>query len=361
MTRPRLGRAARPLACLALLTALAACATEPQPASWHPPATAAEPSATASTAPAPAEEITLAFAGDVHFTGRTLALLKDPDNAFGPYAKQLRAADFAMVNMETPITDRGSEQPKEFHFRGPKEAYPAIKAAGIDLVSIANNHTLDYGQIGLLDTLDSAKEAGQPVVGAGHNTEEAYAPYLTTVKGVRLAIVGMSQVHDLKEQWKPTPTRPGIAMAFDKNLAVAAVQKARTQADVVIVFMHWGTEGQSCPNGEQKTFAKLMADNGADLVLGTHAHVLLSDGFIGDTYVHYGLGNFLWYSVSKSTDTGLLTVVIKNGKVKSRVFTPGVVSNNGQPVPVTGNALNAVRQRLDQASRCTGLAAQPRA
>jgi poly-gamma-glutamate synthesis protein (capsule biosynthesis protein) len=355
VTFPRVARLATAL--VTAVTALAACSVE-EPAMWRqPPAPVSENTPVPS--PAPAAEITLAFAGDVHFTGRTLALLKDPEKAFGPYAAQLRAADFAMVNLETPVTDRGTEQPKEFHFRAPTTSYAAIQAAGIDLVSIANNHTLDYGQIGLLDTLDSARAAGMPVVGAGLNTTEAYAPYLVTVQGVRLAVLGMSQVHDLKEQWKPTATRPGIAMAFDRKLAVAAVQKAREQADVVIVFMHWGTEGQACPNGEQKSFAKLMADNGADLVLGTHAHVLLADGFLGDTYVHYGLGNFLWYSVSKSTDTGLLTVTIRDGKVKTRKFIPGVVSNNGQPKPVTGAALNAVQTRLDQAARCTGLAPNP--
>ncbi len=356
VTHPRVARLATALTLAAAVTALAACSGG-EPAVWRQP-----PAPVAETTPAPsppAAEFTLAFAGDVHFTGRTLALLKNPDKAFGPYAARLRAADFAMVNLETPVTDRGSEQPKEFHFRAPTTSYAAIQAAGIDLVSIANNHTLDYGQIGLLDTLDSARTAGMPVVGAGRDTTEAYAPYLVTVKGVRLAVLGMSQVHDLKEQWKPTATRPGLAMAFDRKLAVAAVKKAREQADVVIVFMHWGTEGQACPNGEQKSFARLMAGNGADLVLGTHAHVLLADGFLGGTYVHYGLGNFLWYSESKSTDTGLLTVTIRDGKVKTRKFVPGVVSNNGQPKPVTGDALRAVQTRLDQAARCTGLAAEP--
>jgi poly-gamma-glutamate synthesis protein (capsule biosynthesis protein) len=349
------------------VAALTACATDQPATTWQPPASGpvteatSAPSAAPSAAPgaAAAQEITLAFAGDVHFIGRTLPLLKYPQNAIGPYAEQLRAADFAMVNMETPITDRGTEQTKEFHFRGPTTAYAAIQAAGIDLVSVANNHTLDYGQIGLLDTLDSAAAAKFPIVGAGHNTTEAYAPYLTTVKGVRLAIVAMSQVHELKEQWKPTPTRPGIAMAFDKALAVNAIKQARAQADVVIVFMHWGTEGQACPNGDQKGFAKVMAEAGADLIVGTHAHVLLGDGFIGDMYVHYGLGNFFWYSTSKSTDTGLLTVTVKGGKVTKRKFTPGIVSNSGQPKPATGAALKAVQGRLEQATRCTGLAANP--
>ena len=108
-------------------------------------------------------ELTLAFGGDVHFTERTAALLRQPATAFGPMAAELAAADLAVVNLETAVTERGEKQPKRFHFRAPAAAYEAVKAAGVDVVSIANNHTLDYGQIGLLDTLDGAKTAGVPV------------------------------------------------------------------------------------------------------------------------------------------------------------------------------------------------------
>jgi poly-gamma-glutamate capsule biosynthesis protein CapA/YwtB (metallophosphatase superfamily) len=257
------------------------------------------------------------------------------------------------------VTDRGTPEPKEYHFRAPTSSYAAIKAAGIDLVSFANNHALDYGQVGLLDTLDSAKAAGMPYVGIGRNLTEAYAPHYATVKGVKLAIIGLNQVHELKERWKPTDTRPGIAMTFDAERATAAVRAARQQADVVIAYLHWGTEGQACPNADQKAFAPLLAAAGADILVGTHAHTLLADGYLGSTYVHYGLGNFLWYATSRSTDTGVLNITIKNRKVSGRTFTPGVVSNNGQPKPVTGAALSAVQTRLATAAKCTGLAAEP--
>jgi poly-gamma-glutamate synthesis protein (capsule biosynthesis protein) len=317
------------------------------------------PAAPSPSASPVAEEITLAFAGDVHFTGRTLPLLNNPQTAFGPYAEQLAAADFAMVNFESSVTDRGTAEPKQYHFRAPTTSYAAIQAAGIDLVSFANNHALDYGQVGLIDTLDSAKAANMPYVGIGHNLDEAYAPHYATVKGVKLAIIGLNQVHELKERWKPTATRPGIAMTFDSARAVAAVQAAKQQADVVIVYIHWGTEGQACPNADQKAFAPVMADAGADIIVGTHAHTLLADGYLGDTYVHYGLGNFLWYATSRSTDTGVLNITIKNRKVAGRTFVPGVVSNNGQPKPVTGAALTAVQARLATAAKCTGLAPSP--
>jgi poly-gamma-glutamate synthesis protein (capsule biosynthesis protein) len=298
----------------------------------------------------------LAFAGDVHFTGRTLRLLRDPQTAFGPFARVLSAADFAMVNLETAVTSRGKPEPKTYHFRAPPTAYAAIQAAGVDLVSVANNHTLDYGQVGLADTLESARKAGMPVVGAGRNAAEAYRPYLVTVAGIRLAILAFSQVHALSSTWRATDSRPGIAVAFDTARTTAAVRAAQKQADVVIVFMHWGIEGSSCPSGEMKTFAAKMAAAGADLVVGTHAHVLLADGWKNSTYVHYGLGNFVWYTSSHSTDTGVLRVTINKQGVIKREFLPGVVSATGQPVPATGAAKQRVTRKIAQAEKCTGLA-----
>ena len=347
----------RGLVALAVVMVLAACGGTAEPR-WHTPAAGA---VTPSVLPSatPASEITLAFAGDVHFTERTLKLLDHPETAFGPMAEQLRDADFAMVNLETAVTSRGTPQPKTYHFRAPTSAYTALRSAGIDAVSIANNHTLDYGQVGLLDTLDSARAAGFPVVGAGHNTEEAYLPLLTNVRGVRVAVVAMSQVHELSEQWKPTDTRPGIAMAFDLAKATAAVQAARKQADVVIVFMHWGVEGSSCPNAEMKNFAAKMSAAGADIMLGSHAHVLLAGGYLGSTYVHYGLGNFLWYGTSHSTDSGVLRLTVRARQVVQTEFVVGTVSSTGQPVPLTGAAEKAIRDKLATAAKCTGLAAAP--
>ncbi|MBX6358161.1 MAG: CapA family protein, partial [Micromonosporaceae bacterium] len=242
---------------------LAACSSPAPPAS---PGTSGAPSAPPSPVPATpaspspvAAQAVLAFAGDVHFTGRTLRLLRDPQTAFGPFARVLSAADFAMVNLETAVTSRGKPEPKTYHFRAPPTAYAAIQAAGVDLVSVANNHTLDYGQVGLADTLESARKAGMPVVGAGRNAAEAYRPYLVTVAGIRLAILAFSQVHALSSTWRATDSRPGIAVAFDTARTTAAVRAAQKQADVVIVFMHWGIEGSSCPSGEMKTFAAKMA------------------------------------------------------------------------------------------------------
>ncbi|GAA1847730.1 CapA family protein [Asanoa iriomotensis] len=318
----------------------------------------AAPSSAAST-PAPPAELTLAFAGDVHFTGRTLGLLDDPATAFGKISSTLSDADLTIVNLETAVTGRGTPEPKRFHFRAPDSAYAALRAAGIDAASVANNHALDYGRLGLLDTLTSAAEAEYPIFGAGRTADEAYAPWLTEIKGVRIAVLGMSQVGELSAEWKPTATRPGVAMAFDAARATAAVKAARAKADLVIVFMHWGVEGSSCPSGQMKTFAQRMSGAGADIVLGTHAHTLLTDGWLDSTYVHYGLGNFLWYGNSHSTDSGVLKLTVRGRSVVDKTFLPATVSGTGQPVLVSGAAKKKIEDKLRVASRCTGLSDAP--
>jgi len=354
-----------PLAlCLAAL--LAACDTAAPPAaapapSPSPSVAAASPSPSAS--PTPDAKITLAFAGDIHFTGKTAPLLRNPATAVGPFTSLLSAADLTVVNLESAVTTRGTPEPKEFHFRAPPTAYTALQKAGIDVASLGNNHALDYGRVGLLDSLEYAEAAGLPVIGAGRTREEAYKPFVTTIKGVRIAVLAMSQIHTLAESWAPTATRSGVAMAHDLALASRAVRDARAVADVVVVFLHWGIEGSNCPKGEMVTLARTLSRAGATMIVGTHAHVPLAGGWMGSTYVHYGLGNFVWYTGGGpsrgATDTVVLTVTLTGSRVTGTAVAPGYVTSTGQPAPATGTRLREVRSRLDAAARCSGLAASP--
>src|SRR5579871_5915137 len=134
---------------------------------------------------------TLAFAGDVNFDKRTRRLLADPATALGPITSVLRSADFTAVNLETSVTGRGKPQPKTYHFRAPTSAFTALRDGGVDLVTMANNHVLDYGQTGLADTIAAAKAARFPYVGIGVNAAAAWAPYLTTINGTKIAIIGV--------------------------------------------------------------------------------------------------------------------------------------------------------------------------
>jgi poly-gamma-glutamate synthesis protein (capsule biosynthesis protein) len=350
------------VAACALLSAvaLAGCDTAPAtPVAGRSAASSGPASPTGSPSPTSSPDITLEFAGDVHFQDRTAGLLANPATAFGPIISTLSDADLTMVNLETAVTSRGTAQPKEFHFRTVPTAFDAIKAAGIDVVTLANNHVLDYGQTGLADTLAAVKAARFPYVGIGTNATEAWTPYLTTIKGKKLAILGFSQVTELQSTWVATDGRPGEAHVLDLPRSLAAIRAAKKQADLVIVFMHWGTEGVGCPNSAQKSLAPKLAAAGADIIIGAHAHTLQGSGWLGKTFVAYGMANFLWWENSYSTETGVLRLTLPPDAPLTAQFLPAIVSSTGQPILATGADRNRIAQRYASLRTCAGLAAAP--
>lgn len=358
---------------VAAAAALAGC-TQPENGQWREPeadgSPSASPSASPSVSPSPTAppETTLAFGGDVHFPAedggvpnRTGALLAQPQTAFGPVAEVFSAADVSMVNLETAVTTDGAPVDKAFTFRAPPAAYEAVRAADIDVVSLANNHALDHGREGLADTLRHAEEAGVPAVGAGEDAAAAYAPWVTEVHGVEIAYLGLNQVHALWQSWRAGDDRAGLAYAMDSERALGAVRDAAEGADVVVVYMHWGREGDDCPTGEMQSFAQELADAGADLVVGTHAHMLLGDGWHDDTFVQYGLGNFLWWrDEAFSNDTGVLWVTLRGSEIASVELRPAVISEEtGQPIPVEGDEAERILGAYADLRECTGLADAP--
>src|SRR5215469_13763461 len=351
---------------LALLIG-AACTSGPAPSTApstpHAAATSHAASRPVSLAgrhrPAAAGTVTLAFAGDVHFEARTRLLLADPATAFGPIAAVLRSADFTAVNLETAITSRGTPQPKNYHFRAPTTAFTALRDAGINLVTMANNHVLDYGQLGLANTLTAVKAAKFPYVGIGANATAAWAPYVTTIKGVKIAIIGVSQVAELASSWVATDARPGEANAIDLPRTLAAVRAAKRLASVVIVFMHWGTEGTSCPNPDQLSLARQLSAAGASIIIGAHAHMLQGSGWLGHTFVAYGMGNFLWWENSYSTATGVLKLTVHPHAPLTARFIPAVVSGTGQPIVDRGAAARRALAHYASLRTCAQLAPQP--
>jgi poly-gamma-glutamate synthesis protein (capsule biosynthesis protein) len=348
---------------LALLLA-GACTTAPATSQAAPgPSRAASRPASPADRPGQAGrgtgDVTLAFAGDVNFAGRTARLLSDPAAAFGPISSVLKSADFTALNLETAVTSRGAPQPKTYHFQTTPPAFTAIRDAGIDLVTMANNHVLDYGQVGLADTLAAAKAARFPYVGIGVNAAAAWAPYVTTIKGMRIAIVGVSQVAELASSWVATGSRPGEANAIDLTSTLAAVRAAKRLAPIVIVFMHWGTEGSACPDPNQLSLAPKLAAAGASIIVGAHAHMLQGSGWLGHTFVAYGMGNFLWWERSYSTSTGVLKLTLHpRGPLTAR-FIPGVVSGTGQPIVDRGAAARQAAAYYASLRACAGLTAHP--
>ena len=266
-----------------------------------------------------------------------------------------------MVNLETAITTRGTPENKQFTFRAPPAAFTALHKAGVDVVTQANNHGRDFGAVGLSDSLAAAKAAAFPVVGIGRNRAAAFKPWRTTIRGQRIAIIGATQVIDsnLVGSWTARPDHAGLASAFDVPTLVSTVRAARRTADIVVVYLHWGGELHSCPITRQRDLAPQLVQAGADVVVGSHAHVLLGAGYIGQSYVDYGLGNFVFYTHGGVTaQSGVLTLTLHRHAVRTARWTPAVV-NSGVPVPLAGGAATSARASWSQLRGCTGLAARP--
>jgi poly-gamma-glutamate synthesis protein (capsule biosynthesis protein) len=295
----------------------------------------------------------------VNFAGRNAKLLRDPATAFGPIASLLRSADLTVVNLETAVTSGGTPQPKSYHFRTRPAAFTALRDAGVDIANSANNHVLDYGRAGLADTLATAKAAHFPVLGIGANAAAAWSPYIVDVKGFKIAFLGVSQVAELASSWVATNTRSGEAHAINVRRTLAAVRAAKKVANVVIVIMHWGTEGQACPDANQLALAPKLARAGANIIVGSHAHTLQGSGWLGRTFVAYGMANFLWWEASYSTKTGVLLLTLhRHGPVSAR-FVPATVSATGQPIVDTGHASRQARAHYRSLRSCTGLSPHP--
>ncbi len=307
-------------------------------------------------------EITLAFGGDVHFEDRTRRLLDRPETAFGEIAALLGAADLAFVNLETAVTERGTPEPKEFLFRAPASAYSAVKAAGVDAVSLANNHALDYGREGLADTLDAAQAAGVPALGAGL-AADAYRPWVRQIAGTRIGVVAVTHVNELWEQWQATDSQPGLAMLRDEERALEAVRSARRVADVVVVWTHWGPEYEECPNAELKRLAATLIEAGADLIVGGHQHLLLGAGWQRRAYVAYGMGNFVWWrNDAASNETGVLWATIRDKALKHVELKPAYIDRvTGQPAPANGEVAQRILDEQARLRECAGLSDSPTA
>ncbi|WP_067170944.1 CapA family protein [Microtetraspora niveoalba] len=352
-------------AALVTLTLLVAACTaaegEPIPEESRKAGAAASPTPE-EPEPTP-EPYTISFAGDVHFEGVLRTRLdNNPRTALGPIANVLRGSDLAVLNLETAITTGGTPAPgKQFTFRAPATAFTALKAAGVDAVTMANNHGMDYMESGLRDSLAAIKRSRFPVIGIGKNAAEAYRPFRTTVKGNRVAVIGATQVLDSEfiQSWTATDDKGGLASAKNEPRLIQAVRQARKNSDTVIVFLHWGAELVKCPTDVQRGLAAKLSEAGADVIVGSHAHILLGGGYSGRAYVHYGLGNFVFYNWGPETGkTGVLTLTINGRKVLKDRWTPARI-NGGVPVPLTGSAGKQALAEYASLRQCTGLSARP--
>jgi Bacterial capsule synthesis protein PGA_cap len=311
--------------------------------------------------------VSMAFGGDVNFpSGSTLGdrLADDPATALGTGVPSLLAGvNLSMVNLETAITTGGcpDPQPKSFDFFAPPTAITALQSAGVTLTTEANNHGEDCGPAGLQMALSARTQSNYTILGIGQNATQAFTPYQTTINGEHVGIIAATQVidDDLQSGWTATASQPGLASAYDVTDLVDSVEAARKIDDTVVVFLHWGVELDMCPDPLQEPLANVLVQAGADIVIGSHAHVLLGGGYLGSAYVDYGLGNFAFYNTPAPTNqSGSLVITATGRHIDSATWRPAVIEGE-LPVPLAGAAAAQATASWTNERGCTDLSATP--
>jgi poly-gamma-glutamate synthesis protein (capsule biosynthesis protein) len=220
---------------------------------------------------------------------------------YAPVADLLAAPDLTFANLETPVAPAAGAGTREYVFNAPPEAVLALRDAGVDVVSVANNHAFDQGRAGFEETLRRVEAGGLRAVGAGPS-DRAAGPVVVSVNGLSVALLGWAHFFNQDGNACP-PAKPGApaclqAAQLDRARAVDAVRAAAAQADAVVVSLHWGVEYETQPRAEDVELAHALADAGALVVLGHHPHVLQpvelyrrADG--RTAVIAYSLGNFV--------------------------------------------------------------------
>lgn len=239
-------------------------------------------------------------------------------------APTLRRADITVGNLETSVSERGTAAVKQYTFRGVPSALKPLQAlAGFDVLTLANNHSVDFGKDALLDTVRAVHAAGMLSIGAGATSVQARRPAILVEGGLRVALLGYSDVNPLG--FSATASSPGTAKA-DVAAIDADVRAARRRADVVVCFFHWGVELHPDPDARQGMLADACVRSGASLVLGAHPHVL---GPVTRptprTLVAWTLGNFVFPSGGVTARTGILRVMLGAGGVSGFRMLPVVI------------------------------------
>lgn len=268
------------------------------------------------------QPVVLGFAGDVNLDENYYPAAKydsvggNIEKCFSlDLLKEMKAANVMMLNNEFAYSNRGKKASgKSFAFRAKPGRVDILKKMGIDIVSLANNHALDYGQDALLDTFDTLDKAGISYVGAGSNLDRAKAPVYVKTGGRKIAFLAASRVI-FAGSWYAQGSRPGMVGTYDPSLILASIKQAKANSDYVVIFVHWGVERASCPTDYQRSLARQYIDAGADAVIGCHPHVMQGFEYYKGKPIAYSLSNY-WFNGSVNKSALLKLYIDTDGTVK---------------------------------------------
>ena len=239
-------------------------------------------------------------------------------------------ADISFVNLETCVSDRGESEKKEgFGFRTEPKYLEVYTSAGIDIVSAANNHVRDFGMDALHDTFSNLTGHGLDYVGAGENLTEAQKLVTYEVNGITVGFTACNMIN-MDPTWYATDERAGLNCVdfAESQPYLDLIKKYDGQCDVLFVSVHWGVEYTNAITEEQEQFAHLLCDNGADVILGHHSHVLQPVESYKNSMIFYSLGNFLFYKMDDyAGQTAVFEIEIDKNGFLSGKLSPVFISN----------------------------------
>ena len=295
----------------------------------------------------------LVFAGDIMLAEKMGAKMQQGLDPLVHVADILKKADAAIGNLECVVATKGTPlEGKPFTFEAPPMVMPVL-AKHFGIVSLANNHTGDFGHEAFLEQLDLLDQNHIAYFGGGRNCVEARTPHVVVVKGLRIAFLGYNEYHP--REFEAGPSWPGVAWSEDEQV-LADIRAARTihHADLVIPFMHWGHEHEEADR-RQKKLARLMIDNGADAVVGSHPHITQAIEYYKGRLIAYSLGNFAtYYGIRVEGNRGIAPILTARLDAEGR-FRGGHIDStvqlrpDGPSIDPEGRALLLMRSLTAEA------------
>lgn len=264
-------------------------------------------------------EKTLLFVGDIMLSRAVGAVIKKSGDWRYPFletAEFLKSADLTFGNLEGPISSRGTNMGSIYSFRADPKVVEGIVYAGFDVLSIANNHIWDYGKVAFTDTIGILESAGVSPVGGGDNYDKAHEPIIKVVGDTKVAYLAYTNL--IPSAIASKEAVPAVVF-LDLETAVLDVKSAKNISDIVVVSLHWGEEYKSAANNYQKSIGHTLIENGANLIIGHHPHVVQELEKYRNGFIAYSLGNFVFdQNFSEETMRGIvLRAIIRDKKIEN--------------------------------------------
>ncbi|KIL35063.1 capsule biosynthesis protein [Cohnella kolymensis] len=296
------------------------------------------------------QPVTINFVGDILLDNEVDSYIRKNgvDYPFKGTSSVLQNADITFGNLETSVSTRGKPAVKQYTFRSRPETLQSLVNAGFDGVSLANNHTLDYGITALEDTMSHLRKYELGFTGAGSKQDEAFQPFVKEVRGNKVAILGISRVLP-DANWYAGKNKPGIAQGYSMEPMMTYIKKAVKQSDYTIIYIHWSKERTDYPEAYARKYARAFIDAGVDAVIGAHSHSLHGIEWYKNKPIFYSLGNFVFTSKAEMSKSSMIVQLTLSGNTAAAKVVPARIVNT-QPRLMDNNYNKQTYAKLNRIS-----------